>query len=191
VDKEYGMGISPKLLGDGERVVVSTRTHAKALVLPIVVFIVISGIAGFLSAMASGETWLMWIVAAVALVAMVMWVLRPFLVWLTASYTVTDRRLITRRGVFTRVGHDLPLRRINDVSYERHLLDRLLGCGTLVISAASERGQIRLPDVPNVEQLHLTITELLFGDDGHSASDGGVDGGFGGGRDRDTDPRRR
>lgn len=187
------MRISPKLLGDGERVVVSTRTHAKALVVPIVIFIVISGLAGFLFAMASGETWLMWIIAAVALVAMIMWVLRPFLVWLTASYTVTNRRLITRRGVFTRLGHDLPLRRINDVSYERQLLDRLLGCGTLVISAASERGQIRLPDVPNVERLHLTITELLFGSgaDGDDGAQERPSGGAGGGAGGDKDPGRR
>lgn len=159
------MGISPKLLGDGERVVVSTRTHAKALVVPIVVFIVICGAAGFLAALVPSDVaFLRWLVAAIAAAAVVRWVLKPFLGWLTASYTVTTHRLITRRGIFTRVGHDLPLRRINDVSYERQLLDRLLGCGTLVVSAASEQGQIRLPDVPNVEHLHLRITELLFGD---------------------------
>ena len=28
------MGISPKLLGEGEHVIISTRTHWKALVLP-------------------------------------------------------------------------------------------------------------------------------------------------------------
>jgi hypothetical protein len=53
------------------------------------------------------------------------------------------------------------------VSYERQILDRLLGCGTLVISAASEFGQIRLHDVPDVERVHLQITELLFGSDSH------------------------
>lgn len=160
------MGISPKLLGDGERVVVSTRTHAKALVVPILLFIVICALAGFLAALVPSDVaWLRWIIAAIATVAVVMWVLKPFLAWLTASYTVTNHRLITRRGVFTRVGHDLPLRRINDVSYERQLLDRMLGCGTLVVSAASEHGQIRLPDVPNVEQIHLRLTQLLFGGD--------------------------
>jgi len=174
------MGVSPKRLGDGERVVVSTRTHAKALVVPIVVFIVISGFAGFLAALVpSDQAWLRWIVAAIAIVAAAMWVLRPFLEWLTASYTVTNRRLITRRGILTRRGHDLPLRRIHDVSYERQLLDRLLGCGTLVISAASEHGQVRLPDVPDVERLHLTVTELLFGDDEYDDHAGGTSGGTG------------
>jgi uncharacterized membrane protein YdbT with pleckstrin-like domain len=91
----------------------------------------------------------------------------PFLNWLGASYTVTNYRVITREGVFTRLGHDIPLRRINDVSYEHGLMDRVLGCGTLVIAAASERGEVVLPDVPAVEQLHLRLTELLMDDGQH------------------------
>ena len=42
------MGISPKLLTDGESVVVDTRTHPKALILPIVVLIVTLAVAIFL-----------------------------------------------------------------------------------------------------------------------------------------------
>ena len=48
------------------------------------------------------------------------------------------------------------------MAYEHGLLDRLLGCGTLVISDASERGQVRLPDIPQVEQVHLQISDLLY-----------------------------
>ncbi|MGH3316606.1 MAG: PH domain-containing protein, partial [Nocardioidaceae bacterium] len=58
-------------------------------------------------------------------------------------------------------GHDIPLYRINDVFYEHGLIDRVLGCGTLIVAAASERGEVVLPDVPSVEQLHLSISELL------------------------------
>jgi hypothetical protein len=59
------------------------------------------------------------------------------------------------------------------------VLDRLLGCGTLIISDASEEGRSVLPDVPNVEKLQLVITDLLFGDgpDG-DGGDGTGDGGF-------------
>ena len=88
----------------------------------------------------------------VALVLAVWLVVKPFLAWLTTTYTVTDRRLITRTGILSRRGHDIPVMRISDVAYEHGLLDRLLGCGTLVISDASERGQVRLHDIPRVEQ---------------------------------------
>jgi uncharacterized membrane protein YdbT with pleckstrin-like domain len=182
------MGFSPKLLSSGERVVMTTRTHWKALVLPAIVLIFTCGLAGFLIAVApdgSAHTILVWLILGVAAVAVGWLSVRPFLVWVTASYTLTNRRLITRRGVFTRTGLDIPLYRINDVRSERGVVDRVLGCGTLVISAASELGTSTLPDVPRVEHVQLAITELLFpeadnrgdeGDPGHHPLEPGPHG---------------
>jgi membrane protein YdbS with pleckstrin-like domain len=173
------MGFPAKHLSEGERVIVSTRTHWKALILPALVLIVTCGIAGFLIAILPGGSahdGAAWIIVILAAMAIVWFVVRPFLFWLTASYTVTNRRLINRSGVLTRTGTDIPLYRINDVRTQRGLIDRMLGCGTLVISAASELGTTTLPDVPRVEQVHLAIAELLFpeaarrgdeGDPGH------------------------
>ena len=159
------MRFSPRLLGDDEHVVVATRTHVKALLRPILVFILICGITGVvLPWVPSDPPLLVWLIALLATAAVAYWVLWPAVDWLSASYTLTNRRLITRHGVFTRVGHDIPLHRVNDVSYEHGFVDRVLGCGTLVVSVASERGQVELPDVPDVEHLHLRITELLMGD---------------------------
>jgi uncharacterized membrane protein YdbT with pleckstrin-like domain len=156
------MAISPKLLNDGEHVVFSTRTHVKALLVPALVLIVVLLVAGFASAHTDGLTLkLVWAVAVVLLLVFVLW---PFLNWLSATYTVTNRRLTTRAGVLTRRGHDIPLNRISDVSYERGLLDRMLGCGTLVVSDASTHGRVSLPDVPDVEKLQLKISDLLYGD---------------------------
>jgi membrane protein YdbS with pleckstrin-like domain len=91
----------------------------------------------------------------------VWFVLRPFIVWATASYTFTDRRLITRSGVIVRRGHDIPLARISDVAYEFGPIDRLLGCGTLVISDASTHGQVRLHDIPRVEDTQRQLNRML------------------------------
>ncbi len=169
------MGIPEKLLSEGEHVITSTRTHWKALVLPVISLLVICALAGFAFAvLPSGDAHdpLAYAVIAVAVLAIGWLTLRPFLIWLTASYTVTNRRLINRSGVFTRTGRDIPLHRINDVTFERDVLDRLLGCGTLVISDASEEGRSVLPDVPKVEQLQLTITDLLFGTNDGRDDDG-------------------
>ena len=80
---------------------------------------------------------------------------------MTATYTVTNRRLITRQGLIARKGHDIPLMRISDVAYDQGLLDRVLGCGTLVISDASTHGSVRLHDIPHVEVVQRRLTELL------------------------------
>jgi membrane protein YdbS with pleckstrin-like domain len=154
------VAISGRLLNEGESVVFSTRTHAKALALPVLILVVVVALAGWITALTDG-LWVKvaWVVAAILVVVFVAW---PFLNWLASTYTVTTRRLITRHGVFTRTGHDIPLDRISDVSYERGIVDRMLGCGTLVISDASERGRVALPDVPHVEQLQLKISDLLY-----------------------------
>jgi uncharacterized membrane protein YdbT with pleckstrin-like domain len=154
-----------KLLGADERVLIHTRTHAKVLILPAaaLVFLCLAmGVgAAFIpeSARPIGQL----AVALIGLVLAVWWVVLPFLRWWTSTYTVTNRRLIMRRGILTKVGKDMPLIRINDVSYERSLVDRMFGCGTLYVQTAAEGGTITLDDVPNVERLHLEMTELLFG----------------------------
>ena len=58
--------------------------------------------------------------------------LLPFLRWWTTVYVLTDRRLILREGLIARSGRDIPLGRINDVSFSHTAIERVLGCGTLV-----------------------------------------------------------
>jgi uncharacterized membrane protein YdbT with pleckstrin-like domain len=156
--------ISHKLLNEGEHVVLSTRTHVKALLLPAVVLILVAGIAGYLSSLPSGDNsaiwrWVIWVLAGALIVA---FCVAPFLRWLLTTYTFTNRRLITRTGVFTRRGHDIPMNRISDISYEKSVIDRMFGCGTLVVSDASELGRVELRDIPRVEQAQLTVSDELF-----------------------------
>jgi uncharacterized membrane protein YdbT with pleckstrin-like domain len=159
------VAISRKLLTEDERVVVSTRTHIKALLLPAVWLILLAGAAGFLSTLPSGSPRpvLILVIWLVVLVLALWLVVKPFVRWLSTTYTVTNHRLITRTGIVTRRGHDIPLVRISDVAYEHGLIDRMLGCGTLLISDASEHGRVVLHDIPQVERVQLEISELLHG----------------------------
>ena len=154
------MAISKNLLNEGEKIVVDTRTHPKALLLPILALVVFLAIAVFVQS-AVDENIVDYAVWAIAAVGIIWFFLRPLLIWLTATYTITTRRLITRHGVITRRGHDIPLTRISDVAYEKDLIDRLLGCGTLVISDASTHGQVALPDIPRVEDAQRKLNDLL------------------------------
>jgi uncharacterized membrane protein YdbT with pleckstrin-like domain len=154
--------ISQRLLNEGESVVISTRTHPKALLIPLLALVVLLAVGGYLQTLVDQDTVVLVAWALVA-VGVVWFALRPFLVWASASYTFTDRRLITRTGVLTRRGHDIPLARISDVATERDLIDRVLGCGTLIISDASTHGQVRLPDIPHVEETQRRLNDLLHG----------------------------
>lgn len=159
------MGFPEKQLSDDEEVVFHLRTHPKALLMPIIVLLATAAVVGFgigvLPDDSTGGTVGRWILVVVGVIVLVVWALWPFLRWLTTTYTVTSERLITRSGVVTRTGRDIPLARINDVAYEQSLFDRMLRCGTLVVSAASEQGQVRLTDVPKIHGVQLRLSELV------------------------------
>jgi uncharacterized membrane protein YdbT with pleckstrin-like domain len=166
------VALSPKLLTDGESIVVDTRTHPKALILPLLVLVLTMAVATFLDRQTdNGVVGL--VIWVLALLVLLWWVLRPFLDWLTATYTITTKRLITREGLVSRRGHDIPLARISDVAYDQGVLDRMLGCGTLVVSDASTHGSVRLHDIPDVEQVQRRLTELLDPHLGTARSDDG------------------
>ena len=155
------MAINKKLLNEGESIVFSTRTHVKALLLPALILILVAGAAGYALGQVDNNV-LQYVIAGVAVLIILVYTVWPFLKWMTATYTVTNRRLTTHTGVVSRTGHDIPLSRISDVSYEKGLLDRMLGCGTLIVSDASEKGRVELPDVPQVEKRQLQLSDLLY-----------------------------
>lgn len=151
-------------LGEGERVVLETREHWKHLLG--VIGVTLLAIAGLVLVLifAPDEgffTWLRtvaWIVFGLIILIFAVW---PWLTWFMKGYTLTNERLVTRTGVITRKGRDIPLDRINDVAFEQGLIDRMVKAGTLKVSAASEEGMVILVDIPEVHTFVLTMNKLV------------------------------
>ena len=154
------MTFPEKLLNEGERVIVSTRTHPKALIFPILIGIVAVVLAIWLSSM-GGATALQvgeWVIAG----AVLFWfVVRPVVAWITTTYTFTNRRFVKRSGFIAKEGRVIPLNRISGVDFEIGVIDRIFGCGTLIVSDASEQGRVELSDIPRVEQVQLKVSDEL------------------------------
>ncbi|MDO5068029.1 MAG: PH domain-containing protein [Propionibacteriaceae bacterium] len=157
------MALKQDLLARDEQVVLHLRTHIKAMLWPIMALFATAAIFGVLFAWLpqNWQPWSLYVLIALGLVAVIMLTVVPFLRWRTSTYTVTNRRIITRKGILNKTGHDLPLRSINNVTYERSITDRMLGCGTLVLETAADE-PLELPDVPGVERVNTIIADLLF-----------------------------
>lgn len=97
----------------------------------------------------------------VAIALLMWWLMYPVLAWRTTQYEITTRRMRLRDGILTRSGRDIPLSRVTDVSFRKGLLDRLLGCGTLVVESAGEHGEIVLTEIPHVEKVSSTLFQLV------------------------------
>ena len=65
------------------------------------------------------------------------------------------------------------MNRISDIAYEKGLVDRIFGCGTLIVSDASEQGRVELHDIPHVEQVAAAaISDELYHPVARKADDG-------------------
>ncbi len=138
--------------------------HAKTLIRPLAVAVLVVAaalVAEVLIPPGSVATLARLAVAVVAILFLMLWLMVPVLRWRTTVFELTTRRLRMRDGIITRHGRDIPLVRINDVSFEKGLLDRLLGSGRLVVESAGEHGQIVLTDIPRVEFTQATLFRLV------------------------------
>jgi uncharacterized membrane protein YdbT with pleckstrin-like domain len=149
-----------KLLSDDESVVLETHPHWKTLVLPVLALLATMGLAGFLIAVSDNRIATYVILVASAVTVVVTFVV-PLLRWRTTLFVLTDKRVVVRTGILSRTGRDIPLTRVNDVTFSHSLLERVLGCGTLVVESAGERGQVQLTEVPRVEQVQRQLYELV------------------------------
>jgi uncharacterized membrane protein YdbT with pleckstrin-like domain len=149
---------------DDEESVLLLHPHWKVLVRPVLVAILIVIVALVIIVIIPGGHYAAierLVVGAIGLLALMLWLIAPVLRWQTTSYELTTRRLRLRTGVLTRHGRDIPLARVNDVSFEKGLLDRLLGTGRLVVESAAEHGQIILTEIPHVEKVHSALFRLV------------------------------
>jgi uncharacterized membrane protein YdbT with pleckstrin-like domain len=154
------MGYPAKLLDPDERVVEDLHPHWRRLILPVGLIPVVVGLAAY-AVSQRDEAWVRWTVLAVAGAVLVVFSFIPWLRWVTTQYVVTTRRIAVREGVLNRRGRDVPLSRVNDVSFSHNLIERMIfRSGTLTIESAGERGQVVLDDLPRVEEIQRTIYRL-------------------------------
>ncbi len=170
------MGYPKKLLAPDEVIKFETKPHWRAIIVPSIVFLAtVFGFAFLLTWLASATTWpdwLQWIgtagkwaVIGGALLIVILWSVRPFLRWLTTEYVFTDRRIIVRSGIISRHGKDMPLAKVNNVSFEVPPMGRLLNYGALVIQSAGENDGLTISDVPDVEDIQRNVYEYIEADE--------------------------
>ncbi len=79
-----------------------------------------------------------------------------YMVWTSTMFVLTSDRIVSRRGVLSKSGIEIPLERVNTVFFKQSVFERMLGQGDLAIESAGERGtetfeNIRKPSVVQKE----------------------------------------
>jgi uncharacterized membrane protein YdbT with pleckstrin-like domain len=151
-----------KLLNAGEEIVLETRPNWSLMAGPVLVGVVV--IAALVVVLVLTANSLPLWVGGVMLGVFVLdiaYVLAHYITWRATLLVITNDRVIYRTGVVTRRGREIPLNRIQDVSFSQSLFERMVGAGSLTVESAGEHGQEPFPDIAHPEKVQSTINRLL------------------------------
>jgi len=149
-----------KLLNDGEELVLDLRPHWLYLA-PATVLLVVSVIVSLFVAFAwdpggNGGTAVK-VAALVALVAALAYFGLKYASWATTMFVLTSDRLLTRRGVLSKSGIEIPLESIVTVFFHQSVFERMVGAGDLAVESAGTKGTESFSDIRKPAIVHREI----------------------------------
>ncbi|MER6001142.1 PH domain-containing protein [Nonomuraea angiospora] len=162
-------------LTQGERRIRSFHPHWKRLVLPFLALVLVVAAAGAAMFLIPGgweyAFYARIAVVVIGLILLTIWSLVPYLRWVNTGYVLTTHRFTISTGVLNKSTDEIPITKVNTVSSDQTFFERLLGCGTLTVESAGDRGEIVLRDIPRIQDVRTDLFRLV-----EDASDGEIDG---------------
>ena len=150
------MGFPPKLLHPDEEVLVDVHPHWRFLVKPLLAVLVLAAVLVVAGPVLAVSVPVIIGVGALAGLA-VLWFLVRWLRWSNEHFVVTSERLIHRKGVVAKSGMEVPLERVNNISFNQTAMERMMGSGDLMIESGGESGQQHFRDIPRPGQVQQKI----------------------------------
>ncbi len=140
-------------LTSDESVVTSFRPHWKLLALPVLWFVLLSIGWGLVVRWFDIFPW-----GLFGYLALGLWlVASPLLTWWTSLYVLTTERLMTRRGLISKSGIEIPLENITNVNFGQTVFERMIGAGDLLVESAGTSGQSRFKDIPRPDKFQTEL----------------------------------
>lgn len=143
---------------ESEAVVARLRPHARAIIVPTALLVLVAAMVGFLGGVLT-QTWQLVTMAVAGLALLFGWLL-PLLRFAARNYTITTRRIVVRSGIVVRVRQELLLSRGSDVTVRKSPIQSLLGSGDVIVNAGYESTVI-LHDVPSANLVQAALHDLM------------------------------
>ena len=153
------MPFPKKYLNDDEEIIRDLRPHWFFLFGPGVALVAALALAIWVS-QAVDTDWALFPALGLAVVALLFFLAR-YAQWITTDFVLTTDRLIYRKGVLSRQGREIPLERLNDVSFTQTLFQRMLRAGDLLVESAGEQGQSDFGHFANPQDIQNEIHRAI------------------------------
>ncbi len=145
-----------KLINEGESVVLDLKPHWWFFWKHIVVGTAILVAFGVWAGPLSGTGVLKW-PFVVGVLVYAGFVVEKYLVWTYTHFVLTDRRVISRSGIVSKRGTEIPLDRINNIDFHQAIWLRVIGAGDLDIESAGKDGQSHFDNVRHPDMVQQEI----------------------------------
>lgn len=156
---------SDEYLLDTERRVIRVRLHWASIAWDLFEAVALLAVAVMVSYLLPPSLWLLQNVLWYAALFVVLRVAYVVLLWWVERIVVTDKRMMMTTGIITTKVLMMPIGKVTDLTYERPLIGRVLGYGTMIVESAGQIQALnRLEYLPKAEQVYDAISELVFGD---------------------------
>jgi uncharacterized membrane protein YdbT with pleckstrin-like domain len=156
---------SDEYLLDTERRVIRVRLHWAYLAWDLFEAVALLAVAVMISYLLPPSMWLLQNILWYAALFVVLRLAYVVLMWWVERIVVTDKRMMMTTGIITTKVLMMPITKVTDLTYERPLMGRVLGYGTMVVESAGQIQALnRLEYLPKAEQVYDAISQLVFGD---------------------------
>ncbi len=146
----------PKLINEGETLVLDLKPHWWFFWKHIVTGAVVLVFVGLYLWSGADAAVLKWFVS-LGILAYLAFVIEKYLAWTYTHFVLTDRRVISRSGIISKRGTEIPLDRVNNIDFSQRIWERVIGAGDLSIESAGRDGQSHFENVRHPDMVQQEI----------------------------------
>ena len=157
-----GVAFPKNLLNENEELVLDLRPHWFAMARPAlyaVIGLVVLVLGAFVLDLSGTPGDVVTILSVAVFLGALVYFGWKYLVWSSTMFVLTSDRVVSRRGVLSKSGIEIPLERINTVFFEQNVFERMIGSGDVAIESAGERGTETFEDIrkPSIVQKEIYV----------------------------------
>ena len=150
-----------KLLAPGEEVYLDSKPNWSYLFWPSVLTIaVLACCIAVVVLWASAPVWVGWVLLGIGSSAL-LYLAARWVSWRTKSFVVTSHRIVYRTGAVTRTGREIPIGRVQDVTYHQTVVERIVRAGSLSVESAGRQGRDPFPDITHPDEVQSLINRVV------------------------------
>lgn len=169
-----------KEIRSGEEVVFETRPRflmyvKSALIKFIIILLIIYFFRTIISLTATIQNYIinyvqiplvyaMTIILLLLIVILFLWIIWDLLSWKYTSYTITNTRVIARKGILRKNKSFIHFDKIQDIKVSQSITERIMASGDIEIFSGHDFSNMLLYDVPNPNKVENLLNRAIEGD---------------------------